>query len=470
MQKTKLKQEIVIIVLDQSSKGDRVVLRRKTERFGSVELILSQSGCYQMSCLVDVTREMHLPYRKETSGEEVVYCAPMVVVNYCGTGLRLEEELRYQTSSDWACDIQIRNSEDNGQTWGEFKVLVSEWPFKDGHAKSIHDFARCYDPAAGKMVRFIFQRLSRGGGREAIEAYWKGDRKALVDHTMWQVSDDDGVTWSEPRVLQYEPGGEFNADNWADESYLTTNVSYGAYTAIASNGTLVYPMSRTYDLEYQGREQKVCAVTVFVGRWDEQADEYKWECSSPVAVPLQVSGRGLMEPTIIELTSGKLLMTMRGSTVIVPPVEGVEVESPGRHWMCVSEDGGMTWSDVTDLRYDTGEQFYSPSTLAKMFRHSNGKVYWVGNICPEPPKGNMPRDPLVIAEVDEDTISLKKDTVSVIDSREGETNLHDLFQLSNFSVFENRQTGKVELYLTRLGEDAENWLKANVYRYVLTVK
>ena len=55
----------------------------------------------------------------------------------------------------------------------------------------------------------------------------------------------------------------------------------------------------------------------------------------------------------------------------------------------------------------------------------------------------------MIAEVDEENVALKKDTVTLIDDRQdGESSY---LQLSNFAVFENRENHKFELYLTRLG-------------------
>jgi len=124
---------------------------------------------------------------------------------------------------------------------------------------------------------------------------------------------------------------------------------------------------------------------------------------------------------------------------------------------------------VRDWRYADGESFYSPSAFSRLLRHSNGKLYWIGNICPEPPQGNMPRHPLVIAEVDETQPALIRETVTVVDTKGEHEIAHPYFQLSNFSAFENTQSGAVELYLTRYGESPEHWLKANAYRYVIDV-
>jgi len=119
-----------------------------------------------------------------------------------------------------------------------------------------------------------------------------------------------------------------------------------------------------------------------------------------------------------------------------------------------------------DLRYGDGEAFYSPSAFAKLLRHSRtGRLYCFLNICPVPPNGNSPRYPLYMAEVDEALPALRRESLVLIDTREGGDT--EQLHLSNFSVLENRETGTIELYLTRLGENADSLWSANAYRYTI---
>lgn len=131
-------------------------------------------------------------------------------------------------------------------------------------------------------------------------------------------------------------------------------------------------------------------------------------------------------------------------------------------------------SSIQDLRYDDGTQFYSPSSYHKLFRHSvTNKLYWIGNICPEPPDGNSPRYPLIIAEVDEAIPSIKRSAVTIIDDRNSDDSV-DL-ALSNFNVLENRETHDLELSFTRLGtraayeENADKFWEADHYKYTITL-
>jgi hypothetical protein len=202
----------------------------------------------------------------------------------------------------------------------------------------------------------------------------------------------------------------------------------------------------------------------FVGKWDPLNKNYSWRTSNRIFLPRKVSTRGLVELDLSELKDGRLLLIMRGSNA------GLDsLECPGRKWISVSRDGGMTWSRVTDLRYDTGEQFYSPATMARTLRSSiTGKLYCFLNINADPPVGNGPRYPLHVAEIDEENVCLKKETVTIIDDRNPELDSRHL-QLSNFSLLEDRESQLVELYLTRIGERggrSKVW-DADTYRYVI---
>ena len=73
----------------------------------------------------------------------------------------------------------------------------------------------------------------------------------------------------------------------------------------------------------------------------------------------------------------------------------------------------MTFSDIRELKYDDGASFYTPSTMCGLIRHSaTGKLYYIGNISPTPPRGNSPRYPLIIAEIEERMPALRRKTVT----------------------------------------------------------
>ncbi|HNC99054.1 MAG TPA: hypothetical protein PKW90_23165, partial [Myxococcota bacterium] len=121
--------------------------------------------------------------------------------------------------------------------------------------------------------------------------------------------------------------------------------------------------------------------------------------------------------------------------------------------------------------YAEGTPFYSPSSIHRMLRHGvTGKLYWIGNLCAEPPRGNHPRYPLVIAEVDETAAALRRETVTVIDDRHAHEGAD--VQLSNFSLLEDRETHQLELHLTTYGQesDPKDWATADSIRYRVTLR
>lgn len=402
--------------------------------------------------------------------------APMTGMHYIGQGMRLEETLRFMQSSDYGIMNLRRTSDNNGRTWSEWVPIPNEGLVKgqftqEGGANQ--GGTGPYDPISDRLVKPVFQRIFEGVPQIALKEMWKGNR-LYWDHGFYQLSGDNGKSWGEPYQLKYEEGPDYNPSDWGNQDWLKSNGMYiGNNSIVLKNGSVV--ISATIPVSYRNEEDekypiippncygegKVGGAVCFVGRWNKASQNYSWEKSNIIFLPRQVSSRGLMELELSELTNGNLLLIMRGSN------DGRDItKAPGRKWFSVSKDGGLTWGDISDMRYDSGEQFYSPSSFHRTIRSSKtGKLYWIGNICNEPPKGNRPRYPLQIVEVDEDSPSFRKDTVTVIDDRDPEHD-HELIQLSNFSLLENRETQDIEIYMTRLGENIDTW-RANAYKYTL---
>ena len=402
-------------------------------------------------------------------------------MNYIGSGLKREETRAIIRSSDWTEKPRRRISEDNGRTW-------SDWVIIDEESKVQGDFTQSggedqggtgpYDPVSGRLIKPVFQRIIKGIPQVAMSELWKGNR-LFCDHGFYQLSEDDGRSWGKAYMLKYEEGPGFNNENWGDEKFFRTNEMYIGNAVVIKNGSVI--ITATVPVPFIDEEDKnipsvfpnnyregcVAGAVCFVGRWNEAVGNYDWRLSNKIFLPRRVSTRGLVELNISELGSGKLLMIMRGSNTGLDPLK-----YPGRRWFSVSDDGGLTWGEIKDMRYDTGEQLYSPASISSTLRSSaNNKLYWIGNISDQPVNGNSPRYPLVIVEIDEDRISFRKDTLTIIDDREPEHDSESL-QLSNFSIFENRETNEIEIYLLRLGENGgglDIWT-ADAYKYTLRLK
>ncbi|MCK5740106.1 hypothetical protein KAH55_13020, partial [bacterium] len=87
-----------------------------------------------------------------------------------------------------------------------------------------------------------------------------------------------------------------------------------------------------------------------------------------------------------------------------------------------------------------------PSSCSELLKHSDGRLFWIGNLVPNNPRGNRPRYPLVIGEVDQKLGLLIKETVTVLDTRQPDQS--ELMTLSNFYIREDRQTGDLILHVS----------------------
>ena len=418
-----------------------------------------------------VKKEVYVPYPK-------LRMAPVTDMYYIGNGMKREETRSFMQSSDWSESVQRRISEDNGRTWSDWTPLPKETQNKGEFTQSgyaTQSGTGSYDPVSGQLVKPVFQRIFQGVPQVALREIWKGNR-LFWDHGYYQLSGDNGKSWGEAFQLKYEDGADFDPSDWGKKDFLWRNEMYIGNAVALKNGSVVIcatvpvPYTDAEDMKFPSifpnnyREGCVAGAMCFVGRWNVSKGNYDWKTSNRMFLPRQVSSRGLVELFLTELKNGNLLLIMRGSNA------GLDIsKSPGRKWYSVSRDGGITWDEVKDMRYDTGEQFYSPATIHKTIRSSKtGKLYWVGNINNVPSNGNSPRYPLQIVEIDEKEPSFWKDTVTVIDDRDPGHDSEAL-QLSNFALLEDRETKNLEIYLTRLGENgggADIWT-ANSYRYTL---
>lgn len=185
-------------------------------------------------------------------------------------------------------------------------------------------------------------------------------------------------------------------------------------------------------------------LALIMGTWQDN-HSIKWDKMVQIRDKKQVSTRGFIEPTMMVMPDGRIMMVIRGSN------EGQHDKLPGRKWLSVSEDHGHTWSPIEAWTYDNGEEIKSPSSFSTLIKHSSGDVYWFGNIPNVPgeePWGNGPRRPLVMGKVDTKSLKLIKDSVITVDDiQPGEPKRVNL--TSNFYVYEDRQTKELVLHFTR---------------------
>jgi len=393
------------------------------------------------------------------------------------TGLRRAKHTMKVNEDDFYNEHYVQYSDDNGKTWGpEEDVYGNDFSAApDGSWEILkHDgYTDIYNPVHRHYTGMRMERIFRGGRKEAYGHYWSRGRIGLCDHCYLSVR---GENETEARffLIRYEKGPEFDPEDPLNEEYFLTNTAYFSKPYIAENGDVLFvlgvPVSKCCAILgidpnaiFPSRPDFFSGIIIGRGVWNGAS--YDVAFSNPVVLSDLQSSRGMDEPMVAELKSGRVIVVNRGSNVRSENWDTrIEPGTPGFKWYCFSDDGGKTFTQSMPWRFDDGEVVYSSATIHYFIRsQKNGKLYWIGNVTGHKIDGNYPRWPLQIAEVDETYGTLKKDTFTVIDTkRECDS---DLLQLSNFSLLEDRETGDIELWLAKIGQFGKNWLRAETWKY-----
>jgi hypothetical protein len=381
-----------------------------------------------------LTKEVFIP---ETNGRSVF---PGFITYISKTEPVLMHRFGWLDASDTFDDFHDSFSYDNGRTWTEPVLRLKSREVPEGRIRYAEN-AVYFDADTGKVITATSKGL------------YPQDKHTA--DTVWRAE-----------FNQYDPATKqwrhlFESDFGYREG---TQMSF-SFPIKTSKGRLLFPAFRPMvdaagrPVHHLGHFSAVRLVFQCIGEY--QADgSLTWHAGGLAQVDPDISCRGICENTLIELKDGRIAMVARGDNGAFP-------EKPGYKWVCFSRDDGETWSTSAPLGCTEGDPIESPATGSAIFRSiKNGKVYWMGNLAMngERAKGNWPRSPLVIAEIQEEPFALKRDTITVIDQRgPGDS---PKVQMSNFRYYQDRQTGDVVVFLSRYAErDAEKWKLANYYRY-----
>lgn len=197
--------------------------------------------------------------------------------------------------------IVARSSADGGRTWGPQRVLQENI----GRQNSMSVTLRRLPPGADEAPLGMFF-LVKNGPR---------DLKAWL-----RISRDDARTFGEGILIT------------AGDGYHVLN---NDRLTLTRGGRLVCPVSFSPDLEKDGHFRCKCFLSDDGGHsWFESPDI------------IDQPKRGAMEPEVVELADGRLLMIIRTQT--------------GRIATSLSSDGGLHWSAPDALPVDSPE---SPATI-----------------------------------------------------------------------------------------------------------
>lgn len=328
-----------------------------------------------------------------------------------------------------------RQSDDNGESW---KPLRSQRSLAQGlpHGYRRNPVTALLDPRNNRVLWIV----------NALDTPDLDPRTAeppiaqKTYYLRYRVSQDGGQSWllDEPIV----GAGDYDAAHPFDDLWIGKNAIYlgdkGCRPITTRDGRILVPAQMTIldaagELYQPPKAHTYTAAVVLIGEWTPDGS-ITWRSSPRVAGDETLSCRGMIEPTIAEASDGRIVMIMRGSNSHDPDV-------PARKWISVSDDQGETWSAAKAWGYSEGGSFYSPSSMSFLTRHSSGRLFWVGNLTPENASGNLPRYPVVIGELDPESLGLIRSSVVTLDEQSAEDREKGRLDLSHFDILEDRPSG-----------------------------
>jgi len=355
------------------------------------------------------------------------------------TGVSMVSIEQRISRSDTIDAAYYRHSSDNGATWSEPTRRVCGEKRPEGMWR-LHPRGPWVDPRTGRYLEFW------------IEGVLPTD-DPLEGMRQWNIFYRVGEKGPARQLIH--KGREFDARHplpgvfTGKNSVMIGDVASRPFSR--RDGAIllpavVAPLDSEGRLSNPGGGYTYHDTVILTGQW--KGRELEWTASRPVkGDPARIT-RGMDESTLAELSDGRLLCVMRGSNDRRPHL-------PGYRWISVSSDGGATWTGPTPWTYDSGAPFHSPSACSQLLDHSSGRLFWLGNITPSNPRGNRPRYPFVVGEVDRGTGLLRKASIRVVDDRApGED---ELLTLSNFTAREDRKTREICVHMTRMFAFPDGW-------------
>ncbi len=352
----------------------------------------------------------------------------------------------YQKNSGQEMIKRGRYSADNGRTW---KAVKSSPDFDSGlpygYRRSPHGLWR--DPVNGNILALFNCMDTPDKDPRAHEPRWQW----YWYYLRHRVSTDGGRTYlfDEPIV---QKGEQYSAKHPIDGVHISKNCYFlgdqGCDPIRTREGTILVPVQLPplnpdgKGFYNPGGGWYWLDSMILIGRWTKD-NRIEWEASEPIKGDGKRTVRGLYEPTLAQMPDGNIICIMRGSN------GGASDRSnklPSHKWISVSKDGGHKWSKPRPWTYSDGKPFFSPASMSELISHSNGRIYWVGNVSDKNCQSNHPRWPLVIGEVDAKTYGLVRDNVIEVDTK---LPAEDDVNLSHWHSFEDRPSGDIVLPMSR---------------------
>lgn len=355
-------------------------------------------------------------------------------------------------------------SDDGGRTWQQSATKTAN--IVSNNDDRLTPTTSLYDPNTNFYVTFL---NVLDNGKNSVTRMMKEPTEGSKQYYLrYRVSADNGKTWLFEKPV-FQDGAAYSQNKSFRGIIKGQNAIYvgdlGSVPIVTKSGKILLPTETTLSdnhggLLNLGGGSSYMDVLVLNGTWNQDGT-ISWQASERVKGDPRQTTRGLMEPTITELNDGRILMVMRGSN------EGKfnrGLNIPGYKWSSISSDGGLSWSQPAPMTYDDGTPFYSPSSMSVLFRHSSGRHFWVGNITSDNPRGNYPRYPLVMGEINESTGKLIRSSVITLDSIKPSDRDKGEVDISHVTMIEDRENKNIIITYTRNygGYKSRDWVTTRI--------
>ncbi|MBQ0016696.1 MAG: exo-alpha-sialidase [Bacteroidales bacterium] len=252
---------------------------------------------------------------KDGDGGYKAYRIPALLKTAKGTLLAFAEARWKGLDDAFDIDLVLRRSFDGGKTWQPTQMVWDDGENTCGNPVPVQD------PTTGRI--FLFMNWNYGPDeQDKIEAGTSQDTRRIY----LCYSDDEGATWTKPEDLTT------SLKNISNETWHGVGPCHGMVkTREPHKGRIIIPVY------YKNRQQRGYAHVFYSD--DHGATWHRGhDC-----VPQLGCRQGSSESTVVELSDGRLYMSMR----TVGPRDSV------RHY-AISTDGGERWSNhlIDSTLYD----------------------------------------------------------------------------------------------------------------------
>ncbi|MCA9007634.1 MAG: exo-alpha-sialidase [Planctomycetaceae bacterium] len=227
---------------------------------------------------------------------------PALLTTPEGTLLAFAEARKNNLNDSGNIDLVLKRSQDKGKTWSELSVIWDDGENTCGNPCPV------VDESTGRIWLPLTWNHGKDHAKQIRDQSGQDTRRVYMSY-----SDDDGVIWKQP----YEVTESTKKPEW---TWYATGPGNGIQlTQGKFKGRLVIPCD--HNVKQQGKVIRR-AHAIF-------SDDHgkTWELSKPI-------GEKTNECAVVELADGRLLMNMRS-------YHGKNCRA-----IALSDDGGMTWSDV----------------------------------------------------------------------------------------------------------------------------